>query len=38
MYNDITGDEILAQYTGRTINDIYVTAYEDVSARIVIIG
>jgi len=38
MYNNISGDEVLASYTGRTLNDVFVTAYEDVDARIVIIG
>lgn len=38
MYNNTTGDEVLAQYSTRTNNDVIITAFEDVQARIVIIG
>jgi hypothetical protein len=38
MYQDSTGDEIMAQYTSRTTNSIGVTVFEDTVATVVIIG
>jgi hypothetical protein len=38
MYDTTTGDEVMAQYSNRTINTVDITVFDVVTARIVIIG
>jgi hypothetical protein len=38
MYDSTTGDEVMAQYSNRTINTVDITVFDVVTARIVIIG
>ena len=38
MYDTSTGDEVMAQYSNRTINTVDITVFDVVTARIVIIG
>jgi hypothetical protein len=38
MYDISTGDEVMAQYSNRTTNTIDITVFDNITARIVIIG
>ena len=38
IYDNSTGDEVMAQYTNRAINTIVVTTFDNITGRVVIIG
>jgi hypothetical protein len=38
MYDSSSGDEVMAAYSGRTMNKVDITAFDSVTARIIIIG
>ena len=38
MYDSLSGDEVMAAYSGRTYNKVDITVFDNVTARIIIIG